>query len=135
MSMKKSKKYSENVEPRLEETKEWRKEGLLRAEIAERLGVSLWLLVQQQRQHQVLYDALNTAPQLTAAEEVLKEQKQERYRSTRYSSVKSFIKLTATPEEKREIHRLIYEYSTLEEQGQLLKDSEAIRVAQQENLE
>ena len=91
------------VEPKLEDIKALRKQGLSLEKIAQKLNLKLGHLTYYRKNFPDLDDALNTPSEKTTKHSA------EFNRQKNYNSLRSFIRTQSTPEEREEYFRLILE--------------------------
>lgn len=95
--------YHAVVEPKLEDIKALRKQGLSLEKIAQKLNLKLGHLTYYRKNFPDLDDALNTPSEKTTKHSA------EFNRQKNYNSLRSFIRTQSTPEEREEYFRLILE--------------------------
>ncbi|MDN5470606.1 MAG: hypothetical protein L0J05_05530 [Tetragenococcus halophilus] len=97
--------YHAAVEPKLDDIRTLRKQGLSIAKIAQKLDLTVWQLAHYRKSFPDLDEALNTPP------DEVKQTEQSAYfnRQKNYNSLRSFIRTQSTPEERQEYFRLILE--------------------------
>lgn len=95
--------YYTVVEPKLEDIKALRKQGLSLEKIAQKLDLKLGHLTYYRKSFPDLDEALNTPSEKTTKHSA------EFNRQKNYNSLRSFIRTQSTPEEREEYFRLILE--------------------------
>lgn len=97
--------YHTVVEPKLEDIRALRKQGLSLEKIAQKLDLKLRQLTYYRKSFPDLDEALNTPP------DEVKQPERSAYfnRQKNYNSLRSFIRTQSTPEERQEYFRLILE--------------------------
>ncbi|MFC4652749.1 hypothetical protein ACFO26_07485 [Lactococcus nasutitermitis] len=97
--------YHAVVEPKLEDIKALRKQGLSLEKIAQKLDLKLRQLTYYRKSFPDLDEALNTP-----SDEVKQTERSAYFnRQKNYNSLRSFIRTQSTPEEREEYFRLILE--------------------------
>ena len=95
--------YYTVVEPKLEDIKALRKQGLSLEKIAQKLDLKLGHLTYYRKSFPDLDEALNTPSEKTTKHSA------EFNRQKNYNSLRSFVRTQSTPEQREEYFRLILE--------------------------